>query len=243
MISENRINILFLAAGKGTRLKPITFERPKPLITVLGETLIGRLIRQFSHKFGSQSIWINISTMPQMLVESLCFRDIKNSPNFIWEPSLQGSASTVNHIFTLSKKPLLVVHSDLVLSNQYVERIYKSLIGSNFERNFLFCHTRPSAIARSIVTFDKSYQVLSFQQGPLKEENYLKHAYVNSGVYFFSCPMLMSDKIELGQDVTQIQIPHMIKEKSLYARIVNEKRISIDSIDALDNARRVFKCD
>jgi len=40
------LKAVILAAGKGERLEPITHTRPKPLVPILGSTLLDRLISQ-----------------------------------------------------------------------------------------------------------------------------------------------------------------------------------------------------
>jgi NDP-sugar pyrophosphorylase family protein len=241
MIRPDTLNILFLAAGRGTRLRPITLETPKPLITVFGETLLGRLLRQFNNTFGRQSFWINISTMPEKFIEFFKFSALEESPTFIWEPTIQGSASTINYLSHQSPKPLLVVHSDLVLSDEYVTSIHRLLKQSQFRRNFIFCHTRPWNIARSVVLFDKNFCVTSFKQGSLQENNGYQDVYVNSGLYFFNSPIPSINRIPLDLDVTEHQIPVLVQNKLLFAKLVSEKRISIDSLEALETVHNYFK--
>ena len=39
------MNVVILLAGYGTRLRPHTYTRPKPLITVAGKPVIEKLVR------------------------------------------------------------------------------------------------------------------------------------------------------------------------------------------------------
>lgn len=50
MNSKNSANAIILAAGYGMRMIPINSQVPKPLLTVKGEVLIERLIRQLNEK-------------------------------------------------------------------------------------------------------------------------------------------------------------------------------------------------
>jgi mannose-1-phosphate guanylyltransferase len=36
---------MLLGAGLGTRLRPITYELPKPIVPVLGEPVMGHILR------------------------------------------------------------------------------------------------------------------------------------------------------------------------------------------------------
>jgi L-glutamine-phosphate cytidylyltransferase len=47
MAHANVTRAVILAAGQGSRLRPLTNERPKCLIEVAGETVLSRTVRTF----------------------------------------------------------------------------------------------------------------------------------------------------------------------------------------------------
>ena len=61
---------MILAAGLGSRLKPITDKLPKPLIDVGGISLIERSINQLV-SFGISELIINVSHLGDQIKESL----------------------------------------------------------------------------------------------------------------------------------------------------------------------------
>ena len=51
---------MILAAGKGTRVQPLTYEMPKPMIPILGKPLLEYLIEHLV-SFDVREIMINVS--------------------------------------------------------------------------------------------------------------------------------------------------------------------------------------
>ena len=57
-MSVERLRCLLLAAGLGTRLRPITNKIPKCLVEINNEPLLGRWLRTIN-KLGCESVLIN----------------------------------------------------------------------------------------------------------------------------------------------------------------------------------------
>ena len=48
------LTVIIPMAGRGTRLRPLTWSRPKPLVYVAGDAVLGHVLRAFQHLDGSQ---------------------------------------------------------------------------------------------------------------------------------------------------------------------------------------------
>ena len=67
---------MILAAGLGTRLRPLTNDRPKALVEVAGHTLLEITLRRLA-SFGIQDVIVNVHHFADMVVDYL-----KNNDNF-----------------------------------------------------------------------------------------------------------------------------------------------------------------
>jgi NDP-sugar pyrophosphorylase family protein len=61
---------MILAAGLGTRLRPLTDHRPKALVEVQGQTLLQIALRRLA-SFGIREVIVNVHHFPDMVVEYL----------------------------------------------------------------------------------------------------------------------------------------------------------------------------
>jgi len=57
---------MILAAGKGTRVRPLTYELPKPMIPILGKPVMEYLIEELA-RYGITEIMVNVSHLPEKL--------------------------------------------------------------------------------------------------------------------------------------------------------------------------------
>jgi mannose-1-phosphate guanylyltransferase len=59
---------IILAAGKGTRVRPLTYDLPKPMIPILGKPVMAYLIEHLA-KYGVRDIMINVSYLHEKIEE------------------------------------------------------------------------------------------------------------------------------------------------------------------------------
>jgi len=89
------LRALLLAAGLGTRLRPLTLHTPKCLVPVAGEPLLGRWLRQLEAA-GCEAVLINTHHLADQVEAFLQQRPVgPMAVHTIHEPELLGTAGTL----------------------------------------------------------------------------------------------------------------------------------------------------
>lgn len=100
---------MVLAAGRGTRMRHLTEDRPKPLIAIAGRTLLDRVLDHLTAA-GVSRIVVNTHYKGDMIASHLAGRaDIMLSPE---EELLETGGGVRNALPHLGKRPFFVVNSD-----------------------------------------------------------------------------------------------------------------------------------
>ncbi len=107
---------MILAAGKGTRMRPLTLTTPKPLIMVAGKPLIVWHIERLKHS-GIQKIIINAGYLSEKLVEFFAHQDFGVQIVLSIEEGepleTAGGIKKALHDKLLDDAPFLVVNGDV----------------------------------------------------------------------------------------------------------------------------------
>ncbi len=117
------MNVIILAAGKGSRMKDLTKNKPKCFLKINGVTLIERLINQLK-KLKVK----DISIVTGYRANKFFFKDV----NFFFNKEYR----TTNMIYSLMKakrklnKDTLIIYSDIFISNEMLKKML------NIKKNF-----------------------------------------------------------------------------------------------------------
>ena len=105
-----------MCGGEGTRMRPLTFERPKPCIPILNKPSIGYLVEQLSIR-GFDDIVMTLGYLGDKIEEYLGDGSIFGvSVNYVYEKEKLGTAGSVKNAESyLKDAPFLVVGGDHVL--------------------------------------------------------------------------------------------------------------------------------
>jgi len=107
------LRALLLAAGFGTRLRPLTLHTPKCLVTVNGEPLLGRWLHQLEQA-GCEAVLVNIHYLAEQVEAYLqSWQSPTMAVHTTLEPKLLGTAGTLlaNQSF-FSGCTGLLIHAD-----------------------------------------------------------------------------------------------------------------------------------
>jgi MurNAc alpha-1-phosphate uridylyltransferase len=106
---------MILAAGRGTRLRPLTDDTPKPLLKVGELSLIEHLILKLK-KHGFTEIVVNIAYLRDKIVNAIGNGDkygVAISYSYEEAEGLETGGGIVNAMPLLGPKPFLVVSGDI----------------------------------------------------------------------------------------------------------------------------------
>lgn len=105
---------LVLAAGEGTRLRPLTLDRPKPMLPVAGRPLLEHLVALLA-AHGIREIAINLHYRPEAIVDH--FGDGSRFGvriTYSREQRLLGSAGAARRLDWFLDDPFLVIYGDVL---------------------------------------------------------------------------------------------------------------------------------
>lgn len=105
---------MILAAGEGTRLRPLTLDRPKPMLPIGGKPLLEHLVR-WLRRHGIADMAINLHYKPEAITDY--FGDGRRfgvSITYSYEERLLGTAGAVKRLEGTFDDTFVVVYGDLL---------------------------------------------------------------------------------------------------------------------------------
>ena len=166
-----------LAAGLGTRLRPLTLTTPKCLIPICGKPLLEWWIKLFE-KHGIKHVLINLHYLADQVENFLKNYDTDIQFELFYEEHLLGSAGTIkaNKSFIDNEKFLIAYADNLTNFNitQFLE--YHNSHSLPFSMA-LFKTDTPKM--KGIVELDHDNTVVSFEEKPDNPKSNL----ANAGIY------------------------------------------------------------
>lgn len=116
---------MILAAGRGQRMMPLTADTPKPLLKVIGKSLIVWHIERLA-KAGFKELVINHAYLGQQIEEALGDGSqwgvsIQYSPEVT---ALETAGGIANALPVLGDAPFLVVNGDVFSDMDFLQRLH-----------------------------------------------------------------------------------------------------------------------
>lgn len=233
---------MILAAGKGTRVRPLTYDLPKPMIPILGKPVMAYLVEHLA-KYGVTEIMVNVSYLHEKIEDyfgeghqygvqiGYSFEGYTNDDGAV-VPQALGSAGGMKKIQEFGgffDDTTIVLCGDAVinldLKSALFEHRRKGALAS------VICREVPWDKVESygVVVSDKDGRITQFQEKPKQEEALAN--FVSTGIYIFEPEVL--DLIPVGEvfDIGSQLFP-LLAEKGLpfYAQNRTFNWIDIGSV-------------
>lgn len=212
---------MILAAGKGTRVRPLTYDLPKPMIPILGKPVMAYLVEHLA-KFGVRDIMINVSHLHEKIEEyfgegdqfgvqiGYSFEGYVNDHGEV-VPQPIGSAGGMKKIQDFGgffDETTIVLCGDALIDLDL--------------KSALFEHKRKGALASvitkevpwdkvsnyGVVVTDEDGRILSFQEKPAQEE--ARSNFASTGIYIFEpqvLDLIPANKVfDIGADLFPLMV-------------------------------------
>ena len=200
---------LILCAGFGKRLKPLTLEKPKPLLELNSITLLENTVNLIK-ELGIKKIFLNTFYLKDQINDYLNNKNFNISINIVEDGSkiLDTGGGIKNMINDLNEENFLIFNPDTIWNINYI----KSIIQMNefFENNDI---KNILLVVNKKLSFDKKLK----GDFNLKKNLLLKdstHEYIYTGCQIFSKDLLKNNQKEIFS-ITEIW-NKLIKKNSLF---------------------------
>lgn len=106
-----------LAAGFGTRLRPLTFVQPKPLLPIWGVSMLERILSRLE-LWGVEEIFVNAHWQAEKIREYVLKRKGAAKVTVAEEPEILGTGGVLNPLrYLLGTDPFWLVNGDIVFED------------------------------------------------------------------------------------------------------------------------------
>src|SRR3954468_21730336 len=205
-----RIRALILAAGLGTRLRPLTEHVPKPLLPVRGVPILGHLLTQLA-AFGCEAAAVNLHHLGHQIRQR--FGDAHAGMPLTWseEPEILGTLGALHPLkeFLAPADLVLLVNGDSLCRWPLRKLVRRHLAGG--ARSTLLLASRPDPAAfGGGVGVDRAGRILSFRLGD-PERGAVVRRYVFAGAHVFAPDLLARVDPAKADVVRDLYVP-MLEE-------------------------------
>lgn len=219
-----------LAAGKGTRLRPITDGMPKCLIPINGKPLLYYWFT-LCRRYGISEVLINLHHLADMVKDYVTKSEFSLKITLSYEETLLGSAGTIkaNRDFIRDEKDFFILYADN-FTNVNLKNILE------FHRNHngvltMGLFTTDTPHAGGIAEVDEVGLITSFVEKP----EFPRSNLANAGI-FVATPLILQylpskDFIDLGYDV----LPQLVGKMHGYP--INEYLLDIGTLKNYERAQ------
>ncbi len=170
---------IVMAAGKGTRLLPLTATRPKPMVPILNNPIIDSMLLAVRNA-GITDATILVDYLSDQIVHHIGDGSKFNMKvDYTTGNIKRGTAGAVKNAIQNEKEPFVVVSAD-VLTNIELKEIVDSHTNSNAHVTMMLTKVTDTS-QYGVALLDEKDMIVKFQEKPKREDAFSN--LVNAGIY------------------------------------------------------------
>lgn len=175
---------VILAGGLGTRLRPLTYTRPKALLPLLNKPMVVHIIRSLPR--GVREIILASNYLTSMLKKYFEEVDVGRDISVVEERKPMGTAGAVKNLEEYLDNTFLVFNGDIITSLDVSAFLHfhkrKGGLGT------IALKQVENPMAFGMVQLNEKGRIERFKEKPKKEEIFSN--LINAGVYALHCDIL-----------------------------------------------------
>lgn len=231
--------VLYLAAGKSTRIHSVSKGGPKPLLEVGGDAIAARNLRWLAAE-GLSDVFVNLHYRPEE-IQSFMGDGSEFGLNISYshEPEILGTAGAAKNLRERWKGRFLVVYGDNLLSTEIArliadhERCGAMATVAVFDRG----SDPHTGIAGGRVRIDDDGRILEFAEGAGDDISPL----VNAGIYVLEPEVLEHVPVDTFYDFGKDVFPAMLSaHQPLFASKITDYCLGIDTPESFERANELI---
>lgn len=182
LTNVNRKNkVILMAGGLGTRLRPLTHDTPKPLLSVGSKPILQTIIENFS-SYGFKDIVLSVNYKAHMIKEY--FKDGSDfgvNIEYLEENKRLGTAGALSLLKEKPNEPFFVMNADLLTNVDFTKLLDFHAFGNS-----------TATMCVREYDFQVPYGVIETENDKIKSivEKPVHKFFVNAGIYLLSPKVL-----------------------------------------------------
>lgn len=202
---------VILAGGLGTRLRPLTYSIPKPLVPLAGKPLVRRVIDGLPSSV--DTVILAVSYMKEALEDYFRVEPCGRKVILVNESTPLGTGGAIKNVAQHIDGTFIVVNGDCVSSLDIKAMVRAHRENGGLGTLALWQVEDPSAFG--VVKLERDTRITDFQEKPSLAE--AKSNLINAGVYVFEPEIL--DYIGKGQVSIEREVFPRVIEYGLFGHL------------------------
>ncbi len=223
-----------LAAGYGTRLRPLTNTIPKCLVPICGKPLLAWWVDLFE-KYDVKEVMINTHYLPDAVREFIKRHNQKNKQVKLiefYEPELLGSGGTIlaNKAFVENEEDFLICYADNLTNLNLKKLVEFHKTQTSLLTMALFHTNKPKECG--IAAIDENGLIYEFVEKP----QFPKSNLANAGVYVTNRNIFKYIPVKQTCDFGKDVLPKLVNK--MYGYQINDYLLDIGNLDNYEKAQK-----
>jgi len=242
----NSKHIIILAAGAGTRLRPITNTIPKCLVEINGESIMKRVLKNLS-KHDIKKAIIVVGYLGQKIIDRFGnqYADIKLV--YIWN-TLYDKTNSMYSVWLARRylqKDVILIEGDVVFEESFIQTVLETDTNKNY---WIVDKFKPEYDGCMLIA-DKQGRISNLKIIKYQIKQHCNNCYKSTGILKITSEYGKALSKWLTQEENQgntniyydLVIAKHLGELPIYIQYMDAKKwIEIDTIEDLQKAKRLF---